>query len=693
MKISTYLTIAILTIVLATAAHGQSHTFTYQGKLTDSSLPANGTYDFQFILLTGSPLTQVGPTLLRPGTAVTSGIFTVQLDFSTGPGNPFLTGADMVLQIGVKKPADVAFTVLTPNQPVTSEPYAIRSEAAGSADLALDSQKLGGLAAAQYVLTGDARLSDSRTPLPGSPNYIQNGVGLQAASNFNISGTGTANSFNSGSAYNILNNRALSADAGGNTFVGFNITFANTGSNNTFVGNLAGHANTSGFSNSFFGQNTGGSNSGGVQNSFFGANAGSTNTSGNGNSFFGESSGANNNASGNAFFGNGSGFSNTSGSQNSFFGFQAGNSNTTNVNNSFFGFRAGLGSTGGNNSFFGSGAGASNTGDNNSFFGNGAGASNSTGHDNDFYGNGAGASNTTGVFNTFFGSGAGAANTTTSNNTFFGANAGNKNTGGSSNAFFGNGSGFNNTTGLANAFFGVNAGIANTTGGANTFIGQNTGANITTGANNTFVGAGAGNVFGITGGEGGNTMIGEATGFLTGVTNSTAIGVGATATSSNTINLGRTSENTIVWGKLLLNSLGTAGGSALCLNGSNLVAFCSSSLRYKKDLSPFTGGLAVANRLHPVTFTWKDTGKRDLGLGAEEVAKVDPLLVTYNQSGEVEGVKYDRISVILLNAIKEQQAQIDRQAAEIRRQQESIEAMRKALCSRRKTLEICKTSR
>jgi hypothetical protein len=48
-------------------------------------------------------------------------------------------------------------------------------------------------------------------------------------------------------------------------------------------------------------------------------------------------------------------------------------------------------------------------------------------------------------------------------------------------------------------------------------------------------------------------------------------------------------------------------------------------------------------------------GPKDVGI---EVAEVEPLLVTHNDKGEVEGVKYDRISVVLINAIREQQAQI-----------------------------------
>jgi hypothetical protein len=34
---------------------------------------------------------------------------------------------------------------------------------------------------------------------------------------------------------------------------------------------------------------------------------------------------------------------------------------------------------------------------------------------------------------------------------------------------------------------------------------------------------------------------------------------------------------------------------------------------------------------------------------------------TLNNDGQVEGVKYDRVGVVLINAVKEQQAQIEAQ--------------------------------
>ncbi len=72
----------------------------------------------------------------------------------------------------------------------------------------------------------------------------------------------------------------------------------------------------------------------------------------------------------------------------------------------------------------------------------------------------------------------------------------------------------------------------------------------------------------------------------------------------------------------------------------------------------------------------------DLGLGAEDVAAIEPLLVTYNDKGQVEGVKYDRIGVVLINAVREQQAQIESQKAD-------IEMLKAAICEINATSAFC----
>jgi hypothetical protein len=108
-----------------------------------------------------------------------------------------------------------------------------------------------------------------------------------------------------------------------------------------------------------------------------------------------------------------------------------------------------------------------------------------------------------------------------------------------------------------------------------------------------------------------------------------------------------------------------AGTVQLCRNAALVIAVCtSSSLRYKQQIASFGGGLDLVRRFRPISFTWKSDGSRDLGLGAEDVAKVEPLLVTHNDKGEIEGVRYDRLNVVLINAIKQQQEQIETMRAE-----------------------------
>src|SRR2546429_9162187 len=198
---SLVLVVAALSILFgSTTARAQSSSFTYQGRLTDGGIPANGNYDLQFALFDSlSGGAQVGSTQALNTVPVSNGVFTVSLDF----GASSFPGASRFLEISAR-PTGGSFTLLTPRQQVTSTPYAIRSANASSADTATNATnatnattatnatQLGGIAASQYVQTNDSRLSDARTPTPGSSNYIQNTASAQASSNFNVSGNGTA---------------------------------------------------------------------------------------------------------------------------------------------------------------------------------------------------------------------------------------------------------------------------------------------------------------------------------------------------------------------------------------------------------------------------------------------------------------------------------------------------------------------
>lgn len=127
----------------------------------------------------------------------------------------------------------------------------------------------------------------------------------------------------------------------------------------------------------------------------------------------------------------------------------------------------------------------------------------------------------------------------------------------------------------------------------------------------------------------------------------------------------------------------TSGSVGVCRDGNNLLASCSSSLRYKKNIEAFPSGLSVVNKLQSISYEWKQDGLKDVGFGAEDVEKIDARFVTYNEKGQVEGVKYDRLSVAFVNAFKEQQAQIERQ-------QRQIEALTRLVCLQNPGAELCR---
>jgi hypothetical protein len=150
-------------------------------------------------------------------------------------------------------------------------------------------------------------------------------------------------------------------------------------------------------------------------------------------------------------------------------------------------------------------------------------------------------------------------------------------------------------------------------------------------------------------------------------------------------------------GLVRLRTLASGNTTTLCRNASNQISNCSSSIRYKDNVANLPSSLLLIKQLRPVTFTWKANQERDMGLIAEEVAKVEPLLTFRNDKGEIEGVKYDRLGVVLINVIKEQQAQIEaqgqqarQQAEQIKQQQQEIAALKKLVCLDHPEAEMCK---
>lgn len=131
-RISALFAALILTVAFGATARAQTTSFTYQGRLSDTNAAANGTYDLGFALFDAAAGgAQIGAAITRPAVTVSNGVFTVLLDFGA---NPFLSGANRFLEIAVKRPADTAFTTLTPRQQLTSSPFSIQSLSAKTAN-------------------------------------------------------------------------------------------------------------------------------------------------------------------------------------------------------------------------------------------------------------------------------------------------------------------------------------------------------------------------------------------------------------------------------------------------------------------------------------------------------------------------------------------------------------------------------
>jgi len=91
-----------------------------------------------------------------------------------------------------------------------------------------------------------------------------------------------------------------------------------------------------------------------------------------------------------------------------------------------------------------------------------------------------------------------------------------------------------------------------------------------------------------------------------------------------------------------------------------------SSRRFKTDIQTLPDALDKVEKLRGVSYTLKATGKHEIGVIAEEVGKVVPEVVTYEKNGvDAQSVDYTRLTALLIEATKEQQKLIDKQAAQL----------------------------
>lgn len=211
------------------------------------------------------------------------------------------------------------------------------------------------------------------------------------------------------------------------------------------------------------------------------------------------------------------------------------------------------------------------------------------------------------------------------------------------------GGGYNTANGLAALW-------ATTSGTSNTAIGYAAGGTIVTGSYNTFLGVSA-----------------DAT--APDLTNATAIGALATVGASNSLVLGGTGAMAVKVGigtPTPSNVFTIAQGSGRAISDGWDVY---SSRRYKTNIQTLDGSLGKVLQLRGVSYDLKATGKREIGVIAEEVGAVVPEVVTWEKNGvDAQSVDYGRLVALLIEATKEEQRVIRAQQAQIDAQQTRLEA-------------------
>lgn len=341
---------------------------------------------------------------------------------------------------------------------------------------------------------------------------------------------------------------------------------------------------------------------------------------------------------------------------------------------------SGSGGSGVANVHVGYNAGRISTGSNNNFIGAYTGNFNTYAENNSFMGAYAGYTNTTGLSNSFIGSFTGYSNTYGQGNSFLGSSAGYSNTSGSFNSFVGHFAGPSNKTGNFNSIIGFNAGYYNSSGSNNVIVGSYAGQLNTTGKDNTFVGTSAG-----TNNNTGNSN--TALGYLAGpssanLVNATAIGYRAQVTGSNRLVLGSISgyngatANTLVGigTRTPAYRLHVNSSSAAKVGGGAWIV--ASDEKLKMEVEPYQEGLNQIMKIEPIWFRYNGkadlpTDKKYVGIIAQKMQKIAPHTVgefTYQDPAgrEEKYLDFDAnaLSFMLVNAVKEQQKQMDTLRAE-----------------------------
>lgn len=150
-------------------------------------------------------------------------------------------------------------------------------------------------------------------------------------------------------------------------------------------------------------------------------------------------------------------------------------------------------------------------------------------------------------------------------------------------------------------------------------------------------------------------------------------------TSGGNVGIGTTDPSVAldVNGNGRFRSVGSGTYSAnLNITSDGTLTTASSDERLKKNIVTIESALQKVLRLRGVTFNWKDSSNTRLMMGmiAQEVKEVVPELVYKNPTDGFYGINYGETSALLIEAMKEQQKEIESLKAQVKALEEIREA-------------------
>jgi hypothetical protein len=116
-------------------------------------------------------------------------------------------------------------------------------------------------------------------------------------------------------------------------------------------------------------------------------------------------------------------------------------------------------------------------------------------------------------------------------------------------------------------------------------------------------------------------------------------------------------------------NIATLTGTGTFSTSGDVIAFSTSDKNLKDNITPISNPIEKIQKIGGYEFDWNDKQDvyegHDIGVIAQEIEEVLPELVQTRDNG-YKAVKYDKIVALLIEAIKDQQKQIDELKSKIK---------------------------